>query len=374
MQPKAGGDLVTEQDRRFLERAVALGRRGWGMVHPNPMVGCVVVKDGAVLGEGWHERVGEAHAEINALARAGSEARDATAYVSLEPCNHFGRTPPCSHALAEAGVRRVVFGGLEPGEAAAGGAQTLRRRGVDVVGPVFTLEQSRRENPAFYFNYEHRATYVALKLAQTLDGRISAGPGQRTNITGPEALTETHRLRAGFDGVMVGSETVRVDDPLLTVRAEVPCGRQPVRVILDTEASTVPSSRIFQDAPEIPVVVFAAQDASPEAVGGLEAAGAEVHRVPRAAEGLSLPAVMKACWDREIRSLFCEGGARVARSLIHAGIARRLYLFVAPFVLGEKGVPAFPGAQPREVWDRWEMGFSPVLFGQDVLMTLDRME
>ncbi len=169
------------------------------------MVGCVLAREGRVIAEGWHEELGGAHAEVNALKRAGKQARGATAYVSLEPCDHFGRTPPCSSALVQAGIARVVYGATDPGPESGGGSQTLRAGGVDVVGPVLDGEEARRENPAFFFNQEHGATYVALKLAQTLDGRIAEAPGCRTAITGPEARQETHRLRAGFDGVMVGS-------------------------------------------------------------------------------------------------------------------------------------------------------------------------
>ncbi len=374
MDQRAGERMGTPEDRTFLERTVVLGRRGWGSVHPNPMVGCVIVRDGEVVGEGWHERVGGPHAEIHALSRAGERARGATAYVSLEPCNHFGRTPPCSEALVEAGVTRVVYGGREPGVASSGGAETLRSHGIDVVGPLFSEAEARRENPAFYYNQEHRATYVALKLAQTLDGRIAARPGQRTAITGPEALGEVHRLRAGFDAVMVGAETVRVDNPRLTVRSDVPVRTPPARIVLDTWARTSPEAHLFQEAGEIPVMVLAAEDAPPDAIRQLVNAGARVRLIPHGPGGLALRAALDACWEMGISSVLCEGGARLGQALIEDHLVRRLFLFVAPFVLGAQGVSAFPEPGPREAWEVWEPAAPPKLFGRDTLMIFDRMD
>jgi len=361
-------------ERRLLQRAVEIGRNGWGRVHPNPMVGCVLVRDGEVIAEGWHEALGGPHAEVNALRQAGDLSRGATAYVSLEPCNHFGRTPPCSTALREAGVSRVIYGATDPGSDSSGGGKALRSAGVEVIGPVLSPDEARRENPAFFFNHASQATYLALKLAQTLDGRIAEAPGHRTSITGVEARLETHRLRAGFDGVMVGSGTVLVDDPLLTVRDDVPVRDQPVRVILDTQARVSPTARVFRDLPEVPLVIFTGEDAPREAVNQLEKGGARVHRVPRGPAGVSLDSVLEVCWDTGIRSLFCEGGGRVASQLIRGGLARRLYLFVAPFVLGERGVPAFAGVGPREAWEPWEPAAPARFFGRDVLLTFDRTD
>ena len=365
---------LSRVDQEFLTQAVELGRKGWGRVHPNPMVGCVLVRDGTVIGEGWHEELGGPHAEVNALQQAGDRSRGATAYVSLEPCNHFGRTPPCSSALLDAGISEVVFGAADPGTESSGGGEALRSAGVNVIGPVLPPGGGSRENPAFFFNQEHAATYVALKLAQTLDGRIAEAPGRRTAITGPEAGLETHRLRAGYDGIMVGSETALVDDPLLTVRGDVPFRKQPTRIILDSQARVVPGTRLFQDLPEAPLVIFSGEDAPGESVSRLERAGATVHRVPRGPSGLSLQAVLGVCWDTGIRSILCEGGGRVASELIQGGFARRLYLFVAPFVLGESGVPAFSRTGPRESWDTWEPAGAPEFFGKDFLLTFDRTD
>ena len=367
-------NTLTPQDRNYLHQAVELGRGGWGHVHPNPMVGCVLVRDSTVVGQGWHQEVGGPHAEIHALTEAGRRAEGATAYVSLEPCSHFGRTPPCTSALMEAGIARVVYGAPDPGRESSGGGDQLRSAGIRVVGPVFPLEEARRENPAFYFNQEHEACFVTLKLAQTLDGRIAEAPGYRTAITGPEARMETHRLRAGFDAVMVGSETVLVDNPLLTVREGVSLRKQPTRIVLDTEARLSPDAELFQDIPEAPLVIFTGDDAPESSVGRLEGAGASVLRVPRGGEGVSVEDVLKGCWEMGIRSLFCEGGGRLSSHLIRRGIARRLYLFVAPFVLGEKGVPAFTALESREVWEPWNPAAPGLLFGKDTLLVFDRTD
>jgi len=365
---------LTSQDRRFLQQAVELGQKGWGHVHPNPLVGCVLVKESEVVGKGWHQLLGGPHAEIHALREAGDRAQGATAYVSLEPCNHFGRTPPCSAALKSAGVVRVIYGGSDPGRKSSGGGDALRDLGIEVVGPVLSMEKARQENPAFYFNQENEAPFVALKLAQTLDGRISAAPGLRTSITGAEARRETHRLRAGFDGVMVGRETASVDDPMLTVREGVSHRKQPTRVVLDTGAMLSPDAKLFRDLPEAPLVIFTGDDAPGTSVKRLEAAGANVIPVPRDGEGVSVEEVLAACWRMGIRSLFCEGGGRLGSHLIRRGIARRLYLFVAPFMLGDKGVAAFNGLESKGYWEAWNPVTPARVFGRDTLLVFDRTD
>lgn len=365
------GAPLSSTDRHHLRRALEIGRRGWGGAHPNPLVGCVLVREGVVVGEGWHECFGEAHAEANALERAGGRAKGATAYVSLEPCAHFGHTPPCASALAAAGVARVVFGAEDPGGESAGGADILKEAGVEVIGPVLTPEEAERENPAFFHNSRRNATYLALKLAQTLDGRIAEAPGIRTPITGEAALRETHRLRAGFDGIMVGADTVLADDPLLTVRQEVPHRKQPTRLVLDSRARLSPSARLFDTLSEAPLIIFTGSDAPDEKVARLEGGGATILRIPKAEVGLSLPAVLEACWTLGLGSILCEGGGRLASELLKGSLARRLYLFVAPFVLGDRGVPAFPGLSGREVWKRWQPAGPPQGFERDVLLTFD---
>jgi len=365
---------LSPEDEAYLERAVELGRRGWGHVQPNPLVGCVIVNEGQIVGEGWHAAFGGPHAEVAALEKATIRAEDATVYVSLEPCSHQGQTPPCTGALLDAGVRRVVFGSSEPSPKAGGGADVLRSGGVEVVGPVFSGRRGRAENPAHFHVAGHETPFVALKLAMSLDGRIAARPGERTKVTGTEAQHESHRIRAGFDAVMVGSGTVRADDPRLTPRL-VPPGRElPRRILLDAEGSVPSDAAIFEDKDAAPVHVFVSSEVSEAAMERLEEAGAHVHPVPGSQGGLDLDAVLSVCWELGIRSILCEGGARLAGSLLRQGLAQRLYLFVAPLTFGAEGVEAFLADSGSLSWDDFEPALPPQLFGRDTLIVLDRQE
>lgn len=359
-------------ERAFLQHAVTLGRRGWGQVHPNPMVGCVLVRDGTLVGEGWHDEFGGPHAEIRALTEAGERARGATAYVSLEPCDHHGKTPPCTGALLEAGVARVVFGATDPGPESGGGARTLREAGVEVVGPALPPGAARRLDPAFFHNAETSSTYVALKLAVSLDGKIAAAPGRSTRLTGPETEAEVHRLRRGFAGILVGAETARVDDPRLTVRSGTPPARPPARLVVDSRAALSPEAALFEDVERAPVIVFCRDDASEAAIEALEDAGAAVHPVPSSEEGVDLDRVLEICWETGIHSVLCEGGGRLASSLLERRRVQRLYLFLAPTVLGPRGVPAFPGPFGPDAWDGWRAVEARAGFGADGLVLIDR--
>lgn len=365
---------LSPEDAAYLERALTLGRRGWGRVHPNPMVGCVIVKDGEPVGEGFHEALGGAHAEIAALEAAKHRAEGATVYVSLEPCGHHGRTPPCTRALIDAGVRRVVFGASEPSPRAGGGADVLRAAGVEVVGPVLSRRRGRAENPAHFHVARRETPYVALKLAMSLDGRIAARPGERTRVTGEEAQAESHRLRSGFDAVMVGSGTVRADDPRLTPRLAPAPGEMPRRILLDADGTVPSDAAIFEDRERAPVHVFVAADVSEAALERLEDAGAHVHPVPATEVGLDLASVLEVCWELGIGSILCEGGARLAGSLLREGRVQRLYLFVAPVTFGRDGVAAFMDDAGSLSWDDFEPAFEPELFGRDTLMILDKQE
>ncbi len=371
----SGPDVPGEVgELHHLDRARLLARRGWGRVHPNPLVGCVIVRDGVVVGEGHHADLGGPHAEIVALEAARDAARGATAFVTLEPCNHYGRTPPCSLALVDAGVKRVVFGALDPGVDSGGGAETLRRAGIEVVGPVWDDTTARAENPAFFHAARRGTPYVALKLAMTLDARIAGAPGANTRISGPEAQTEVHRLRSGFDAIMVGAGTARADDPRLTVRS-VPRGRTPPRrIVLDASAGLSSEAALFADRDEAPVHVFTRR-AAPEAdMERLERCGAHVHPVSPGPGGLDLEEVFRVCWETGIRSILCEGGARLGASLLRAERVQRFYLFLAPFTLGRGGVPAFPDDAARIRQETFRLACPPERHGPDVLLILDHEE
>jgi len=366
--------ILSAADEAHLERARLLARSGWGHVHPNPLVGCVLVRDGEVVGEGWHREFGGPHAEVVALATAPDRTEGATAYVSLEPCDHHGQTPPCTQALLRAGVRRVVFGAADPGVESGGGARTLRDAGVDVVGPVWSDVEAFAENPAFFHRHRHPGPWLALKLALTLDGRIAVAPGRRTRISGPEADRSVHRLRSGFDALLVGAGTARTDDPRLTVRL-VPEGRVPPRrIVLDPSATLPTEAALFEEAGRAPVHVFVRRDAAEDELERLEAAGAHVHSVVGKGSLLDLEAVLDVCRDIGIGSILCEGGARVAASLLRGRLASRLYLVVAPRALGEEGVPAFGPHAGDLPWGDFHRVLPPEGWGPDTLIVLDRKE
>ncbi|MDZ7779897.1 MAG: bifunctional diaminohydroxyphosphoribosylaminopyrimidine deaminase/5-amino-6-(5-phosphoribosylamino)uracil reductase RibD [Gemmatimonadota bacterium] len=366
---------TSPEDLDYLERARHLAHEGWGRVQPNPLVGCVLVRDGRVVGEGFHARFGGPHAEIVALEAAGSAAEGATAYVTLEPCNHQGKTPPCSRALIRAGIARLVYGASDPGHVSRGGAATLRAAGVEVVGPLWSEREGRRENPAFFHTARHETPFVALKLAMSLDARIAAAPGTRTRITGPEAEREVHRLRSGFDAVMVGAGTLRADDPRLTVRL-APRGARPTRrVILDPGASVPDDAAVLDsDDPEAPVHLFTGEGVDARRIERLEDRGIEVHPVEEDAHGLDLGRVTGVLWDLGVRSVLCEGGRKLAGRLLAEGRVQRLYLFVAPLTLGGGGLPAFTDDADRLDWSGFEPGPDPAIFGRDTLLTFDRTE
>ncbi len=362
---------LSDADRAHLERAVELAARGWGRVHPNPMVGCVLVRDGEVVGEGWHGVFGGPHAETVALEAAGPRARGATAYVSLEPCRHEGKTPACTRALLASGVARVVFGASDPGGDSGGGGAELAEAGLAVTGPVFDDVRARRLNPAFHHRFASPRPWVALKLAASLDGGLAARPGTRTQLTGPEAQAEVHRLRAGFDGIVVGAETARVDDPLLTVRGEVQPRVPPVRIVLDPGARLSSDAALFRGDGGAPVWVFTRDDAPEGELERLEAAGASVH--PTAFRGpheLDLGRVLAFCGEAGLSAILCEGGGRLGAALERAGLLDRLYLFVAPRILGEGAIPAFPGWTPEGAWT---MAAPPASFSDDTLLVYDRV-
>jgi len=367
-------DSLSLADMAHLEWARKLGRRGWGHVHPNPLVGCVIVNGDRTVGEGHHQVFGGPHAEIVALEEAKSRAQGATVYVSLEPCNHHGKTPPCSDALVAAGVRRVVFGVSDPDARARGGAEALRARGVDVVGPVWADRIGRAENPAHFHTTTRSSPYVALKLAMSLDGRIARGPAgsARSRVTGLDAEREVHRLRTGFDAIMVGSGTARADDPRLTVRL-VPPGRvAPRRIVLDSDATLRSDAALFADVESAPVHVFVRREAPEGEIERLEQAGAHVHPVRASATGLDMNEVLAASWGVGIRSILCEGGAKLAQTLLRERIAQRLYLFVAPATFGADGLAAFPADADTLRWEDFDAVVPPQLHGRDTLIVLDR--
>ena len=327
------------RDSAFMRRALDLARLGWGQTAPNPMVGAVVVRGGVVVGEGHHARYGGDHAEVSALRSAGPLARGSSVYVTLEPCSHHGKTPPCADALVRAGVSRVVAATRDPSLDAGGGADRLRAGGVDVV--VGVEERAARElNAPFFHSFQSDRPWVTLKLAVSVDGAITDASRTAGWLTGPESRREVHRLRAGSDAIAVGSGTALADDPQLTVRDAPPPRVPPRRVVFDSELRLPLSSRLVRTAREVPTIVVATRpvdSASVPRAAALEAAGVRVLQAD------SLAAALRTLRADGVRSMLVEGGARLAGSLLAEGAVDRLIIFQAPVVLGPGSLSAFAG-------------------------------
>ncbi|MDQ2665976.1 MAG: bifunctional diaminohydroxyphosphoribosylaminopyrimidine deaminase/5-amino-6-(5-phosphoribosylamino)uracil reductase RibD [Gemmatimonadota bacterium] len=326
---------ATPEDGVFMRRALLLAARGWGQTAPNPMVGAVVVRDGVVVGEGWHSRYGAPHAEVEALQAAGEAARGATVYVTLEPCNHHGQTPPCTDALLAAGVSTVIVAVSDPHPVAQGGGARLREAGVAV---RFGVEEdaARELNAAFLHDFRSTRPFVRLKVALSLDGALTDHTRERAWLTGDDARRQVHHLRAGSDGVAIGIGTARADDPSLTVRDADAPRTPPARIVFDTCARLPLSSRLVQTAREQrTVVVCWAPD--PAHAAALEHAGVELVHAAALADALL------ALRDAGIRSLLVEGGAGLATSFLQDELVDRLIIFRAPLILGRDALGAFSG-------------------------------
>ncbi len=356
-------------DAEWMRRALALAAGGWGRVAPNPLVGAVVVRDGRSVGEGFHAEYGRPHAEVEALRAAGEAARGSTLYVTLEPCAHTGKTPPCTDAILAAGVRRVVFAASDPNPKAAGGGEVLRAAGVEVAAGV--EERAALDlNGAFFHAHAPAGAerpWTELKLALSLDGRVADREGRSAWITGEAARAEVHRMRAGFDAVAVGIGTALADDPKLTVRGPAEPRVPPARVVFDRRLRLPRDGYLARTAREAPVVVVGAGDAPAERREALEALGVRV----LLADGLR--AGLRALREAGIASLLCEGGALLTGSLLEAGLVDRLQLFYAPLLLGPEAESPFGRLDSPPIGEapRWRH-LRTEAFGPDTLVTLAR--
>ena len=338
-------------DYRHMARALVLARRGLCHTDPNPCVGCVLVKDGIVVGEGWHARAGEAHAEINALDAAGERAHGATAYVTLEPCCHQGRTPPCTDALLKAGIGRLVAAMSDPNPQVAGkGFMILREAGVVVECGLLETE-ARALNPGFIQRMIQGRPFIRLKLAMSLDGRTALASGESQWLTGEAARQDVQRLRARASAILTGVGTVLADDPSLNIRLPE-ATRQPLRVILDTELRTPPTAQTLRLPGQ--VLIFTAV-ADPAAHEPLRAAGAEMVILPRAERGLDLLAVMAELARRECNEVHVECGSTLAGALLWAGLVDELVIYMAPLLLGDKARGLFQLPELTRMNERWEL-------------------
>jgi diaminohydroxyphosphoribosylaminopyrimidine deaminase/5-amino-6-(5-phosphoribosylamino)uracil reductase len=355
---------VSQFDEELMARAIAVAKQG--DPSPNPHVGCVIARvtdsSNEVVAEGHHQTAGQAHAETVALNAAGDRARGATAYVTLEPCNHDGRTPPCVDALIAAGISRVAIGCRDPNpNVAGGGIERLKAAGIEVTLGV--CEQAARDLIEPWAKFITNGTsYLSLKLALSLDGRIATKTGESKWITSREARAYGHQLRARHDAVMVGINTILADDPKLTVRAAV--GHSPVRLIADSKLRIPMDRHVVTTASEVSTCVITTDQADPEKRILLEAAGVQIILVPATSEGrCDMKAVLRELAKREVVSVLCEGGAELAGSLLQAQLVDRLYAFLAPLLLGPRGRagavdwagPETLAAAPRIADPNWEV-------------------
>lgn len=337
--------MIDVRDRAMMARAVQLAWRGRYSTHPNPRVGCVIAQGNRIVGEGWHERAGEAHAEIRALSQAGAEARDATAYVTLEPCSHFGRTPPCARALIEAGVARVFAATKDPNPSVSGrGLDMLRDAGIKVTEGLLA-EEAARLNPGFMKRMNTGRPWVRLKMAASLDGRTAMASGESQWITGPEARRDVQRLRAMSDAILTGVGTVLADDPSMTVRREelgdigdaTEPSRQPLRVIADRDARTPPTATILRGGN---VQLFCASSALPSASAqDLAALGISLTGVAWKDNGVDVAELLDSLGELGINELLVEAGPTLAGTFISENLVDELWLYQAPVFLGSTGRP-----------------------------------
>ena len=326
-------DRMDAADRRFMALAIALGRRNLGRVWPNPAVGCVIVRQGRILGRGWTAPGGRPHAETRALEQAGRAAAGATAYVSLEPCAHHGVTPPCAGALAAAGVARVVSAIEDPDRRVAGaGHAALREAGVAVeVGLM--ADEAAGAHRGFLLNRREGRPMVTLKLATTLDGRIATAAGESRWITGAQARRVVHAMRLGHDAVLVGGGTARADDPELTVRGMGDVA-QPVRVVATAGLDLPEGARLFEALPRAPLWLCHGADAPEARRRDAEARGARLIEVGEGPGGLDPGALLAALGRAGLTRVLCEGGGRLAAALLGAGVVDEIVLFSAGLALG----------------------------------------
>jgi diaminohydroxyphosphoribosylaminopyrimidine deaminase/5-amino-6-(5-phosphoribosylamino)uracil reductase len=354
----------------MMDLARCLAERGRYTVAPNPLVGAVVARDGNLISEGWHSRAGGDHAEIVALDGAGGAARGATLYVTLEPCNHYGRTPPCVEAILRASISRVVVGRLDPNPKMRGrSVEILREAGVEV--EVLDNPAFEWQNEQYFHHMRTGRPFVHLKLATTLDGRIAASGGDSRWVTGEDARRRAHELRAEAGAVLVGANTVRTDDPMLTARDLLVRAPRIIRVVLDPRLTTSPQSKLARSAKEAPVAVFAPVSALDGRETELERLGVEVVATPLSEEGLDLLYVLDELGGRGIKGLLVEGGGETATRFVRRGLANKLTLFYAPKLLGSEGVPMIGALRATKVAESLRFSVSEVeKVGDDVAVTL----
>ncbi len=362
-------------DHDHMRKALSLALKGKGFTSPNPCVGAVVVKNGVVIGRGWHQAAGMAHAEVEAIEDAQrntpSNTEGATIYVTLEPCNHFGKTPPCTHKIINAGITRVVVGCKDPNpDVSGGGIQYLKENGIQVAGILEKESQALIEDFIWYTKRD-KTPFVILKCASTLDGRIATSTGDSQWITNEKSRERVHRLRHEVDAILIGSGTLKADNPSLTSRIENTRTKDPIRIILDSKLSIDEKARVITQESNAGTIVVAGPKAPPEKKKALEKKGVQVLEVSLKKGRLDLGQLMIKLGRMSIQSLLIEGGGKVASAALKEGIVNKVLFFLAPkFLGGSDGVPVFDGKGPKKICDAFELKQMEVeMFDRDLLIT-----
>lgn len=371
-------------EEKYMRRAIELAKKGSGHVNPNPLVGAVIVRDGEIIGEGYHECYGQLHAERNAIANAkkrGNSLEGSTIYVTLEPCCHYGKTPPCTEAIIEEKIARVVVGSDDPNPLVSGkGFQMLREKGIEVI-PHFLKEKCDAMNHVFFHYIRTGTPYVAMKYAMTMDGKIACYTGDSKWVTGEESRAHVQTLRNHYKGIMAGIGTVLADDPMLNCRIEG--GRDPIRIIADSHLRIPMDSQLVRTAGQQPLIVACLPDADEEKAAQLQEKGVEVLRIPGVTtaditeeqkEVISLPVLMKELGARKIDGILLEGGGQLNESALQAGIVQRVYCYIAPKIFGgaqaKTPVEGQGLAKAADAWHFTRIGMQE--FGQDILLEYER--
>lgn len=362
---------MTEADQFYMRRALELAALALGRTSPNPVVGAVIVQDNQIVGEGYHHKAGTPHAEVLALQQAGEKAAGATVYVSLEPCSHFGRTPPCADALIKAGVKKVVIACLDPNPQVAGkGRQKLLDAGMEIELGVMQAE-ALQLNEAFFKRIQTGKPFVALKTAMTLDGKIASKTGDSRWITSSDARNYVHQLRNTYDAILVGIGTVLHDDPLLNTRLDDRDSRDPLRVIIDTALDLPITSQIVHSSREQRSIIYCGAAADQQKQIELEAHGCEIVRLESDGTLLPLENVLDHLGSLGICSLLVEGGGQINASLLEGKLADKVYSFIAPKIIGGNAAPSPVGGQGlsfmREAWELHSIEVKR--FAKDILIT-----
>ncbi len=355
---------------RFMKRALELAEKGMGYVNPNPLVGAVIVRNGKVIGEGYHERYGEAHAEINAFRNANENVKGAEMYVTLEPCSHYGKTPPCARAIVEKGIRRVIVAMIDPNPEVAGrGIQILKDQGIEVVTGILK-EESKKLNEIFIKYITTNQPFCIMKTAMTLDGKIASRTGDSRWITNKASRDYVHQLRHRLAGIMVGAGTIIEDDPLLTTRLSGQEGRNPIRIIVDTSAKIPLDAKVLDSDHRIKTIIATTEFAKASKIKALEEKGAEIIILPTKDNRVDLNKLMKKLGEKKIDSVLLEGGSELNYSALEAGIVDKVNAFIAPKIIGGADAKTSVGGAGRllmkdAIWLR-EVNFRN--FDEDIMI------